>query len=372
MLSRTPSISDRPKTGCSNSSADSISPQTTIVFLVQLPEAIGNAVRHAARETFSEAKFIETKSTNEALELTLAGNRQLLVLRDTDEAEIGLATQATDARHLPRWTVVILGGNSSDLAESVPLKECHPPLLARVFRSAMQQHELLRENLQLRGDLKTVARRVRHDLLSPLNCVYISCELLKELLANAAPTVQSQIEVIHRSVADTCLLLDRVSEILKASADPLPIACVNMDAIVDRTLHVLDAEVKQRRAVIHRPSTWPEVMGVEKWLETIWWNLIVNALRHGRPLSAIQLGWDQDTQFMRFWVENQGESVPSDIEGRFFTPFDQLHTLPGRGLGLSIVQRLASLQGGDCGYLRNGANSSLFYFTLPVVKPNGL
>ena len=337
------------------------------IFLIQLPEPLSEAVRNAAGKVFPGAQFIEAKSVTELISLALTGTRQLLILTDRNETEVGLAIQATDTELLPRWAVVILGRNSSDLAESVSLDECHPPLLARVFRSAMQQHELLRENLQLRGDLKTVARRVRHDLLSPLNCIYLSCELLKEILAAELPQVQSQVGVIHRSLAETCLLIDRVSEILKASADPLPAGCVSMGTVVDNVLRGLDTEIKQSGAVIQRPVKWPKVMGVEKWLEIIWWNLIMNALRHGRSPAPIQLGWNGDPQFMRFWVMDRGEGVSSELETSLFTRFDHLHTQPGRGLGLSLVQRLVSLQRGRCGYERNADGSSLFYFTAPAV-----
>jgi len=58
--------------------------------------------------------------------------------------------------------------------------------------------------------------------------------------------------------------------------------------------------------------------------------------------------------------------VAPAIEPGLFRPFDQLHLLRAPGLGLSIVQRLVSLQGGRCGYERLNDGSNRFYFTLPA------
>jgi signal transduction histidine kinase len=339
--------------------------KTITLFLVQLPKTIGDVVRCAASEFFPTTRVIETSNVTEATRQVVSEGPQLLVMIGLDETEIALATQATDDANLPRWAVVVLGQNSFDLAESVSLEECRAPLLVRIFRSALWQHELLRENLQLRGDLKTIARRVRHDLLSPLNCIYLSCEILKEFLSAEAPAVQSQLGVIHRSLNEACQVLDRVSEVLKASADPLPLVDLDMGTVVDRVLGNLESEIQQNGALLKRPSQWPKVQGVEKWLEMIWWNLLINALRHGSPSPSIQLGWEPNHQAMRFWVVNQGPALPAGIEANLFRRFDQLHALPGHGLGLSLVQRLVSLQGGRCGYERRGQDASCFYFTLP-------
>jgi len=362
-----PMISGKLKPRPPISSVRSSPPKTINVFLVQLPETSRTAVRNAATNIFPAAQFIETRNVIEATQQAIADGPQLLVLTDANETEIALATQTTDAGDLPRWAVVILGQNFTDMAESLALDECHTPALARTIRSAMRQHELLRENLQLRGDLKTVARRVRHDLMSPLNCIYLSCEVLKELLPAEPPTIQSQLGVIHRSLSETCLLIDRVSEILKASADPLPLTCVAMGAVVDNVLRSLETEIQQKGAHIRRPSQWPDVLGVGKWLEMIWWNLIVNALRHGLSPPSIQLGWEQKKEALRFWVVSRGSAVPVELETSLFKRFDQLHMQPSRGLGLSLIHRLVSLQGGHCGYKQNGDDILQFYFTMSAI-----
>jgi signal transduction histidine kinase len=340
--------------------------KSTTIFLVQMPDAVRDVTQKAARKSFPGVKFITTHTISEAAQHTVAESRQLLVLHDPDETEVSLAAQATDAEDLPRWAVLILGRGKSDLVETVPLEECNAQALARVFRSVVLQHELLRENLQLRGDLKTMARRFTHDLLSPLSCIHITCELMKELSDEDTSLVKAQIGVIWNMATESCQLIERVSYVLNASMDPIPANMIPMEAVIGSVLRRLESEIQKADATVQCPASWPEVNGVAPWLEVIWRNLIINALKHSLPRAAIQLGWSRQDEALRFWVANPGAEVAADVQPQLFQRFDQLHARPAPGLGLSLVQRLVSLHGGHCGYERRNDDYSTFYFTLPV------
>jgi signal transduction histidine kinase len=227
------------------------------------------------------------------------------------------------------------------------------------------QHELLRENLQLRGDLKTMARRFTHDLLSPLSCIHITCELMKELSDEDASMVKAQIGVIWNMATESCQLIERVSYVLDASMDPIPATKIPMDAVIGSVLRRLEGEIQKVDVTVQCPASWPEVNGVAAWLEVVWRNLIINALKHSLPRAAIQLGWNRQDEALRFWVANPGAAVAAEAQTQLFQRFDQMHARPAPGLGLSLVQRLVSLHGGHCGYERRKDDYSTFYFTLP-------
>lgn len=339
--------------------------KATAIFLVELPESMRELIRETAQEVFPDAQLIAVRSVQEAAQCTIPGRRQLLILTDRDEAEIGRAAQAMDGDERPRWATLVLGRCSPDLAESVPLEECTPRWLARHFRLVLLQHELVRENLRLRGDLKTLGRRLGHDLRSPLNCLHLNCELMDTLLREDVSMVKTQIDIIRKSVPEIAQLIERFSEVITASAEPLPATDVPMDAVVAVVLRQLQATIDQAGAAVQSPVYWPHVQGVAEWLTVIWWNLIMNALKHRWPGTPIQLGWKNENGSVRFWVANHGTAVPAELEGNLFSKFDRLHTHNRHGLGLSIVQRLVSLQQGRCGYERRGPDTSVFYFILP-------
>lgn len=338
--------------------------KSTTVYLVQLSEPVREMAMTAAREAFPRAQLVPARTVAEAAQLPGQG-RQLLILGGTSEVDIGLAAQTLDSRDLPRWAVVHLGRDPSDLVETVPPEEFTVRALARIFRSTLLQHELLRENLQLRGDLKTISRRINHDVRTPLGCIATVCTLLKDLPSPSSQSPEEVTKVVHDSVEEIGMLLDRVSFVLKASGDPLPSSPMAMGPVVEQVLQQLRPALEGAGMKIRQPAAWPEVPAVDIWIEFIWRNLIHNAVRHGHP-GTIQLGWEQKSREMHFWVTNPG-AIPASFQPRLLRPFHLLHQQASAGLGLSLVERLVSLHGGRCGYEPAPDDHALFYFTLPGV-----
>ncbi len=335
------------------------------ISLVQLPAASQQAARIAAREAFPETEIVEFATLEAALARDAGRHPELLVLGGLDEASASAAVQALDAGGQPRWAVVFLDGECRDIADTVPPEEWNPPALARAFRSAVLQHELLCENLRLRGDLKTVARRIRHDLFTPVGCVTTSAHVLDLLAPDDKETAATMIENIKVSSQEISTLIERISFVLRASAEsPVP-GPIDMQAVVTSVLKQLDPEIRKAGATVSSATNWPEIDGVGSWLHVIWWNLVDNALKHGGPAAQVQLAWEEEGDGYRFSTIDHGPGIPASREATLFRPFEQLHDQPAPGLGLSFVQRLVQLQGGSCRYSRGDDGTSIFSFTLP-------
>jgi len=229
------------------------------------------------------------------------------------------------------------------------------------------QDQLLRENARLRGDLLTVAVRVSHDLRTPLGGIVNTGELLKEILAEKEPAAAALADSLFTSVDEISKLIGQIRVITKSSADPKPKERVSMAEIVAGVLQRLESRILKRSATVAEPGSWPEVDGVADWLEFIWWNFLANALQHAGEKPRIELNWRREIDGFRFQVCDHGGGVPAEVREKLFQPFDTLHKPGGTwGLGLSSVQRLVDLQGGDCGYKPNPKGGACFYFTLPA------
>jgi signal transduction histidine kinase len=337
-------------------------PNPTIIHLVSLPDPLRETCTQAAHAAFPHATVRTVAGVSEALQHPAAA-RELLVLSGTDEGEGGRASQALDQADLPRWAVVHLGRDPSDLFETVPPEDWNVRRLGRIFRAALMQHDLLRENLRLRGDLKTVARRVTHDLRTPIGCILTVCEALQGPSHALLPT-EDTLAAIRTSAHEISKLTDQVSLVLKATIDPVPPLVVNMGPLVAQVLAELPPDLVRRGQRVRQPADWPEAVGVPAWIEFIWAQLIQNALRHGRP-GPVQLGWDHDGSDIRFWVSSPG-TVPAMQRPRLLRPFHLLHTEAAVGLGLSLIERLVALQAGRVGYEVVEENRSVFFFSLPA------
>jgi signal transduction histidine kinase len=325
------------------------------------------AVRQACPGSVTEA----FATVEEALKSKTSSEVELLVLAGPNPKDLTRAVEAADATGLRRWAVVVLGNVPAvEGVEVVSAEEWSEPLLTRVFRSAIAQHQLRRANARMAGDLRTIAHRISHDLRTPLNGILSTGEALKETLSEHDPASVTLAKPLFDSVTDLTKLFDRVSLLTKASSQPVSKRPVAMEEVVWAVRQRLERQVLKKNAALILPASWPTVAGVPSWLEVVWWNLLNNALQHGNEAARIELGWSQNGCEFRFWVRDEGKGVRPEMLGSLFQPFHVLHqSNAGNGLGLSIVQRLVELQGGHCGYEPVAPGGSMFFFTLPAGEP---
>lgn len=225
--------------------------------------------------------------------------------------------------------------------------------------------DLSGENARLRGDLLTIATRISHDLRTPLGGIVVGTQMLQETLAEdnlpVAPT-----QTILDSVEELTRLIKKVGFVLRATAEPEQKKPVPMKEIVAVALQRLQNRIQKKNATIVEPDSWPPVSGVATWLEEVWRHLLANALQHGRDGVRIQLSWQEKSGGRVFEICDDGGGVQEEIRKGLFCPFDLLHKPDGvKGLGLSVVQRLIALQGGECGY-EPRPDGSCFFFFLPL------
>jgi K+-sensing histidine kinase KdpD len=215
--------------------------------------------------------------------------------------------------------------------------------------------------------LMTIAHRISHDLRTPLGSISMTAEMLKELLQDGAPVAASAVTPIFDSTDESIKLIERVSFLVKASIKPLPPEPVAMGDVIHLVLDKLNRKLVKNGASISQPDSWPEVEGVSAWLRVIWLNLLLNSLQFGGHAVKLELGWKMAKDEVRFWVVDNAGGVPLEKRKKLFQPFETLFEPDAtQGLGLSIVQRLVSLQKGRCGYEPHTESGSLFYFTLPA------
>lgn len=332
------------------------------IFLLDLPPKAKTAAEEAARLAFPHARIRIVTDQKEIFSENCP--RCLVVLGNPDAA----STLIGNAGGSPGRAVIVLDGAPSDVAETVPPEEWTAPLLARAFRSALLEQELVRENVRLRGDLKTVARRISHDLRTPVGCIYTTSDVFKELPPGDIESVTTMASVIKESAEEISQIVDRVSFVLKASADPIAPARVDAGGILAGVLKQLDADLHKAGATVNLPTSWPEVSGVTTWLQVVWTNLIRNAFQHGGPQARIDVTWQSENDMYRFSVNDHGGGVSESRLAGLFSRFDQLHSRHVPGLGLSVVERLVSLQGGQCGYENIPGGGGSFYFKLPALR----
>ena len=296
---------------------------------------------------------------------SLVEGPEVVVLLDGQAEDFKVALAALNPRGLPRWALVPTSFEEAQLPEFAG-GEWNAVTLAYAERFAVCLLALRRETARLQGDLKTIGRRLTHDLRTPLNSISTANEALCD------PVIATDsASLLHRSVSSAVneagSLLDRIGPVFMASARPIEMQPVDMEEVVWSVRQRLDTRVRAAGATIISCEKWPVVTGVPELLELVWTNFLLNSLEHAGSAPRIEVGWKRIPAGTYFWLRDSGPGVDAAKHARLFYPLDRLNDLNApRGYGLSLVQRLVELQSGTTGYDPEPAPGGTFFFTLPT------
>lgn len=297
---------------------------------------------------------------------------ELLLLLDPDPQEILQAEAALDAQSLPRWGVLILTSDSEPdpSGAAIPPSEWQFSTLARHLRNACQIHTQRRQLARHEGDFRTMARRIRHDLNSPLNAISGMADVIQDLGAETAPDILSFIPPIHEAVDAMVKLIDRIATFSRLAVETPAFATFPMQEPLLAALDRLQLLMRQKDASVRSAPDLPSVHihAHAPWVELLWQNLVANALQHAGARPVVEIGWKPlpAQRHIRFWVRDHGPGIAAEKQAALFSPFHLLHQeIRAHGLGLALVQRLVSLQDGVCGYEDAPGGGALFHFSLP-------
>ena len=221
---------------------DALTPATVSTILIVGRDTGARAVAlGAARLAYPQAAVVEISNVEEAVKRPQASEMELLVLLRPSPADFEKAIQSRDGRRLPRWPVVVLGEAPAGTGISVLLpQDWSPSVGAQVLVRSAVLHGLMRDNERLRGDLRTISRRIGHDLRTPLNCVSAAGEGIKNSAGGSASANAALTHSLLDAVGEIVVLIERVSFVLKATADPTPPKPVSMHEIVWAALQRLE------------------------------------------------------------------------------------------------------------------------------------
>lgn len=216
-----------------------------------------------------------------------------------------------------------------------------------------QALERASETLEVRNEeLQNFTRATAHDLLEPLRMMRSFAELLQAELTehkHMTPDAENYLSYLTDGSARAQEALQALQRYLSI-ANPLPAVRVPLNDAVTGALADLDLAIQERNAVVEVGSL-PQVMGSPQTLNSLFQNLIANALKYCPPERDPRVTiCEQVVASQRLvTVADNGIGIPDVYLETIFEPFKRLHTrseFSGTGLGLSICRRaMASMNG---------------------------
>ena len=157
-----------------------------------------------------------------------------------------------------------------------------------------------------------------------------------------------------------------LSSTQQQASDPVP---VDLSHVAEAAVESLREDIEQTNATINL-APLPTVRGRRVLLQSVFVNLISNALKYRNPSESLSITIDhtttQDTH--RVHVVDNGPGIDPEDRERIFRLFERASTTAaGSGIGLGLSRRVIEAFGGTLSYEAPGTNGSCFVITFPVI-----
>src|SRR5215813_11926309 len=203
----------------------------------------------------------------------------------------------------------------------------------------------------LMDGVRHVSNAIAHDLRTPLGRIRSRLEEALRPDDNMAQLADTARFAIQR-VDELIQMLDRLLQIAEAESGarrqsfaPVPLASVLNDVV---ELYDASAEA-EGITLVSKVEGRPIALGDKNLLTSALANLIDNALKYAGIGSTVQVRAIEDRDTVSIVVQDDGPGIPPAERVRVVDRFyrlDHSRSLPGNGLGLSIVTAIASLHWG--------------------------
>lgn len=194
---------------------------------------------------------------------------------------------------------------------------------------------------------------VSHDLKTPLTSIINYVDLLKKLNLQD-PTAQQYIDVLDRKSQRLKTLTEDLVEASKASAGVLTVDRQRLETtqLVRQALAEYEDKLRaaQLRVIQRYPKEGAWIMADGRHLWRILDNLLSNCAKYAMPGTRLYVDVIRRAGNVEISLKNISAdplNIPSEDLLRRFVRGDDSRSTPGSGLGLSIAQSLAHLQGAE-------------------------
>ncbi len=196
---------------------------------------------------------------------------------------------------------------------------------------------------------------VAHEMRSPLNSILGFSELLTREGKTPRDAAQ-KLDYAGRINSAGQHLLGVVEKMLTAGqleAGRLELSCESFDAarLCRECTSFLEPQLRNRniKLVTDCPSDLPALYADEKYCRQMLLNILDNAIKFSSDDQEIFLTLRKSDGHMEFVVRDGGSGIPDEALPRLAKPFERVNGAcsNGTGLGLALVDKMASLHGGS-------------------------
>jgi len=307
-------------------------------------------------------------------------NRPLKIIIETiDEFHAGRYAQRIPIRKKDEWGRLTDHFNTmADEIEQVLAanRELNSQLEKRVQEATHNVVQLQKQvnQMQQLTALGYLTATLAHDLGTPLHSIAGLAGLLLEREEGWPPDVARKLELI---VQQTQRLNTTIQNLRRATRLPEPhFEPISIPELVSETLSLVDPQLQRAdiKVSVETEANMPLFYADRERVQTALFNLIQNSLEAmpagGKVIvSAFSV---PPRHAVAISIRDTGFGISPELMGRVCEPFFSTHSDEGmRGLGLSIVQDIVKIHGGEIEIKSQPDDGSEIILYFPLVEAHG-
>lgn len=238
---------------------------------------------------------------------------------------------------------------------------------ARLYQAVQERQQGLLARLR---HLEHLAAALAHDLKGPgQRMAELTTLIYREYHGRLDERVDRWLTLLREN---GCELVERVEGILavaRVGAGAGPVTAVDPALVLSEVVKERAGQIERQEGRIIVEPGLPLVACHAAYLRQIFDNVVSNALKYASPDRPVRIHItaQRRERMACFSVRDNGMGIPAPHRKRVFQPFVRLcpGDAPGSGIGLTIVQRIVELYGGDIWIEGADDEGCTVRFTLP-------
>lgn len=225
-----------------------------------------------------------------------------------------------------------------------------------------------------RQELDEISQIAAKDLQVPLQRIASLGEKLGEEGGESLSAYErTQLKSLSDEARDMSEVVKGIAEYARTEADTSTAHPVDLAAVLDKVRNDFADSISDAGATITVEGGNGKVLGDEKQIRQVLWNLIDNALKYREPLRPLEIAISieraaADDTRLTVAVSDNGIGIPEDSLEAVFEAFKRLNprdSRPGMGLGLSFCRKIVDGLGGEISVTSTLGEGSRFEVVLP-------